>query len=814
MRKLLLSLVFLLALAACETSEERAEKHFVSAQELVAEGDIPRALVELRNVFKLNNRHREARRLYAQMQVETGHPDVAYKQYLRLVEQYPDDIEALRALSEMSLRQYNWEAAERYVPRGYALLPDDLSFQSMDALLKYRDARQDQDTDTLAQIVQTAQDILVKDDTQLIARQILIDSLLSEQNLTGALDEIETSLEQDPEDLRLHEAKLRVLNGLQDSEAVGRHLESMISKFPDNEQIRSLLINSYLREGKLDEAETFLRKLADEAPEEDRKSASFTVIRFLQQTKGADAALAEMEARIAAGVDVPFYRSLRAAHLYDNGRPDEAISELQDLIKNSDPSEDVRNSKVVLAQILEGRNDNVGARALVEEVLAEDPLHVRALQMKANWYIADDRPGEAIQLLREALDKEPTNANTLTLMAQAHLRDGNRELAGERLSVAVEVSGNAPTESVRYANFLLQDNRFAPAEVVLLDALRRDGDNIQVLQTLGLAYMSQADWGRTTGVIQQLERIDTEQSRNVASSLRANMLLRQNKTEESIEFLQGMIDEDNASSLEAAALIIQTHLREGNLAEAQEFLNGMIADDPENTALLYIQAALLAAGGDLEKGEAAYRDLIVRDPQNDTPVLALFTLLRQSGKAVAARTLLDEALDRIDPPSARLQATKAALLEAEGDFEGAITIYEALYAQNTSNIVLANNLASLITSHRDDAESLERAFSVARRLRGSDVPAMRDTYGWIQYRRGNFQEAVEYLEPAAAGLPNDPLVQAHLGLAYAAAEQVEQARETLTRALTMAGDSTQPTFVTARDTLENLPEDTPESDEN
>ena len=116
----------------------------------------------------------------------------------------------------------------------------------------------------------------------------------------------------------------------------------------------------------------------------------------------------------------------------------------------------------------------------------------------------------------------------------------------------------------------------------------------------------------------------------------------------------------------------------------------------------------------------------------------------------------------------------------------------------------ATRLASLITTFREDAESLERGHAIARRLRGSPVPAFADTYGWIELRRGNIDEAIAHLEPAARGLPDDPLVQYHLGMAYAAAGRRDEAVATLTRALEIAGDSPLPQFAIARDRLAAL----------
>ena len=82
---------------------------------------------------------------------------------------------------------------------------------------------------------------------------------------------------------------------------------------------------------------------------------------------------------------------------------------------------------------------------------------------------------------------------------------------------------------------------------------------------------------------------------------------------------------------------------------------------------------------------------------------------------------------------------------------------------------------------------LSGAWTIGRRLRDVDNPAVQDTYGWILFRRGAAEEAVLYLEKSAAGLTGDPLAQAHLGFAYAALERNEEALEQLQKAVDLAG---------------------------
>ena len=158
------------------------------------------------------------------------------------------------------------------------------------------------------------------------------------------------------------------------------------------------------------------------------------------------------------------------------------------------------------------------------------------------------------------------------------------------------------------------------------------------------------------------------------------------------------------------------------------------------------------------------------------------------------------------PNSATLLWMKASLLEEQGDFEGALDIYERLYDADNSTSIIANNLASLLSTLRDDAESLSRAYQIARRLRDSDFAPFQDTYGWIAYRRGDFQEALRHLQPAAEGLPDDPLVQYHLGRAHQALGNDADALAQYRLAVQLAeeqGDR-RPQFNIARDEINNL----------
>jgi Flp pilus assembly protein TadD len=60
--------------------------------------------------------------------------------------------------------------------------------------------------------------------------------------------------------------------------------------------------------------------------------------------------------------------------------------------------------------------------------------------------------------------------------------------------------------------------------------------------------------------------------------------------------------------------------------------------------------------------------------------------------------------------------------------------------------------------------------------------------GWVHFRRGEFRAAVDYLESAAEGLPEHPLVRYHLARAYAALERRDDATAQLTKAAELVGE--------------------------
>ena len=115
---------------------------------------------------------------------------------------------------------------------------------------------------------------------------------------------------------------------------------------------------------------------------------------------------------------------------------------------------------------------------------------------------------------------------------------------------------------------------------------------------------------------------------------------------------------------------------------------------------------------------------------------------------------------------------------------------KSILQDQPNSLVAANNLVSLLLDNRSDKPSLERAFALSEKLKSSNVPQFQDTFGWAQYKRGDFKGAIATLEPAAASMPNLSAVHYHLGMSYAAAGQTEKAAERFKTAFSLEPDGT------------------------
>ena len=794
-----LLLAAVLALSACSSAKERAARHYQAGVALLQKGDVARAMLEFRAVFRSDATHHDARLAYADLLRRQGNLPEAYAQYRLLVDQYPQDLAGLRALAELSLARGDLPGARAQADGALAVAPDDPGARAVQVALAYRDALNAVDPKAAAAAAAQAAAILATDPGALPARRVVIDDRLRAQDWDGALAAADAGLALTPADRDLAQARLAVLLHRGDAAAIAAELRAMIARFPQDASLPQTLVRWELARHDPDAAEAFLRSRIDPATAD--PAPRLALIDFLAAVRGRDAAAAEVAAILAAPapVDKMPFRLLQAGFRFDAGDRAGAVAELQAILKDAPPGPATEAGQVALARMLDARGDRAGAQALVDAVLAADPWRLDAVVLKAGWLTDADQTDAALVLLRAALGQYPDDAGLMTAMARAYARAGAPELEGEMLARAAEAAGQAPEAAARYARFLIAAGRPQAAAQALSAGLAVTPDDLALLALRGAAALAQGDPAAATADADRLAALATPAAQAAADSLRAQALAAQDRGADLKRLLDTIATGRGPGAAAAGIALVQADVAAGDLAAARARVEALSAAAPDDPGVAATHAAVLAALGRAPEARALLDAFLARTPAAPEAWIALYRITAGAQGPAAAAAVLARARAAL-PQDPTLLWAEGGAREAAGDTEGAIAAYETLYARMGDDPVIANNLASLLASARSDDASLARAALIARRLQGLPGPAIQDTTGWIAFRQGDAAAALAALTPAAAGLPQDAAVQYHLGRAAEAEGRRDTARAAYDRAAALlAANATAPAPAWAAD---------------
>lgn len=777
LRAAALTVALTAALAACDSVDERVAKHYARGMALIEEGQPEKARLEFRNALRLNADHAPSRFEIAKAYEADGEIRAALSNYRLVAELDPQNFEARVRIARFLLLGGDVEEALKQVEAALVLRPDDPEAVAVKAAVNYR--RGDAEA-----ALAGARKAIAADPDRIEAHMVLATERADAGDWDGALAVADGVLARNPDDRVMNLFKLSALERAGRRDAAAAHLETLIVRYPDETGFRRALAQVRLNAGDLDGAEAQARALADApgATEED----VLRLVRLLLDHRSADAARAEITARIAAAGGsaqaVALTRALVALELRA-GRRDAALTVLREALAADPDGLAGRDARIRLAALALEDGDRDAARRLTSEVLAADAENVDALALRAQMAIDDEDPQSAIRDLRVALDAAPQDVRLLLLSARAYDRDGSPDLAGERLAAATRASDFEPRVAARYAAFLRGRNQPEAAEGVLAQAARRHRDNPALLAALAELRIGLKNWPGAQEMAEALAALDSPVSRAAAEQVRAGILRGQGRVAESESVLAALVETGEGGS--AKTTLAMSAARDGRLDEAEALTAEVIAETPDDLRARLLAAELRLMRRDVAGAEARLREAVAAAPTASMGYVAQARLALALRRPEEAERILRDALDPVAEETP-LRLMLAQMAEGRGDFDAALMEYETLYERQPDSAILANNLASLLAEHRaEDPEALRRAEQIARRLRASDEPHFRDTYGWILFLNGDVAEAARYVSGAAEGLPGNPIVRYHAGRVYAALGQQQKAREHLLAALTL-----------------------------
>lgn len=459
---------------------------------------------------------------------------------------------------------------------------------------------------------------------------------------------------------------------------------------------------------------------------------------YLKNTEKALAAATLWSERDPGNVSA---RRISALLLLKTGQTDKAFDQLRALLTL--PDVDLENALIELVKWLDSEVPKEEGTKVMQRLVVEFPgmaeLHF------AYALLASNR-GEyqlALQEAEKALALNPDWNRARLLQAQVMSQMGDSEAARATVQKALKSDPNNVRLRLIYAQFLAKAGDLQRAEKELARILGKDPDNHDARFGLATLLMEMGRDERAKKEFSDLTGVDKWRAQ--AYFYLGLIEARQNRLQSALQWFDKV--ESGPLEFDAKVNAITALINLGRMSDARQRLTGVRKQFPNEALRLYLlEAELLSKTKDYE---AAF-DLLTEALEEMPGQMEL----------LYSRALVAEQLDRVDI----LEADLRAVLEKNPDDANAL-----------------NALGYTLADRGDRLEEARRYLDRAIELKPDD-PAILDSYGWLQYRLGNYGVALDYLRRAYESV-RDPEIAAHLGEVLWESGRHQEARKVWKEAL-------------------------------
>lgn len=603
-KTILVAVLAALGLTACGGAEERKAKYFERSKAYVAEQNWDKARIEIKNVLQIDPKSADAYALLGEIELHSQELRKAFGNYLKAVELDPEQVQAREQLAKIYLLQANAaKSTKDYVA----------------------------EAKSLAQAQTEIDEILKRDPKHPGARSLQASMLMREGKNDEAIALTEGILKESPG----HGPSAALLATLyaqagRDAEAE-KILLTTIPVAEDSKPLKLRLVEIYVQDKKNDKAEAILRELVTENP--DQLDYRVKLAQFLSMTDRADkaevvlreaiaadpedarrylmladlmvakkdlaSAIAYMKEQVVAKPEIYELR-LGLARLYEQNKDFESAKGVyKEIVKRfgeEAPGLTARN-RLALQAITD--NELEQAKKYVQEVLAVNARDSEALLLKGRLALLEKDFDTAIVSFRTVIKDQPESVPLLHLLAEAQMRKGDMDLAGDNLRRAVEIAPQNADARVKYARYLIMKKELTNALEQIDRVLAQTPDDANALAAKSEVLAAKGDLKALKAELTKLKELNPENT-------------------------------------EYALRLARVYMAENDSAKALAEIDAVLTRDAKSIPALILKTDILATTQDIENLETTIRRLKEVAPENAEGYFRMGRLLRAQKDVVGA----------------------------------------------------------------------------------------------------------------------------------------------------------------------------------
>lgn len=440
------------------------------------------------------------------------------------------------------------------------------------------------------------------------------------------------------------------------------------------------------------------------------------------QAQNNERALEAVELWVELQPDDPGAHQAYASVLLRVGRPAEAVEQFDKMITLI--SEDPQQAYATVTAHLIHLTDRSVAQSVMEKIIEKRRDQPEALFAYSNLLLRLAKFDLALTAIDDTLKLKPDWPSAIILKARALALGPGRQASIDYLKAAVEGSMEKNLEvGISYARMLTENRELAPALDEFIRLAKLAPRHVEINYLAGVLAL-------------QLEKDDV-------AEIYLKKVIKLGKRLYEANYYLGQIAESRKDYNEAIN-------RYGTVKQGELYFNAQVR-----------VVALLAESKKFENAREYVRSIRAANSKQELQLKLLEgDVLREAERYSEAKAYYTELLTEI-PHETSVRYARALIAEKLGELDLVEQDLQTILKDEPKNAQVLNALGYTLA---DRTQRYQEALSYIQRayeLEPNDAAVM-DSMGWVQYRLGNYNDAIEHLQKAVT-IDEDPEIAAHFG---------------------------------------------------
>jgi len=496
----------------------------------------------------------------------------------------------------------------------------------------------------------------------------------------------------------------------------------------------------------------------------------------------------------------------------ENGEMERALEAYRRVL-NVDPGQSELASRV--AGLLIQQDDFPQAIDVLKDAIKANPKNAEPYQQLAFIYTRYlKRTDQAIDYANRAIALNPGDVEGYQRLVEIELAAGQERSAVEALDRALKVHSTDPNFWIRlgklYVAILFKsDSQPKPDELkktneIFKRAAENAGDDPDILKDIADYYAASQQMKEAIPLYLRVLELQPDDA-NAREKLATGFVLT-NQRDKAVEMLEQIIKEhpEKYQPYDLLAQVLDEEarsLQRANRIEEAKAKFAKVAANYEQSLLInpnhagtYVRLAelLLGALRDPDRAAKLLGDARRRFPGAPEIVYYLAIAQREAKQSQQAVATFEEALHEAqleeddDFVNAKFYFNYGAAAEQAGLYNKAADLLRKSIALDPENSAEASNYLGYMWA--DHNMNLDEAETMIRRALQSEPnnASYLDSLGWVQFRKGQFDRALDdLLRASKATAREDPVVFEHIGDTYLKLNRTREALEAWQKALSL-----------------------------